>query len=406
MEFEIWKIFTSLGVPGLVLGVFYMLLKNFQWKFPVVPKAWVGPLILLFMLLVGSITFYTLTLWAPNKSNIYSSNEQQSGNDTVINTSHVFTKSFNRIATIPIGSIAYYPDSIIDLNNKSKSFFIATSHNDKHSLKVLSLVKNSITLTIDLERRPEAVFSSTDGDYLFVLLTVDYSNVNNVNEAVNNEILVFNTNDFKLKRRLYVITPQDQRLTKGVALGSQIYLTQFSLKSSLFIVNSLNGDVVKTIPLGSYPSDILVSNEGTKVYVSTETIVSVINTSTLEIIKKYRFYDRINQFDLDSKNELLYTTHWEGGISIMNILTEKIEKKPDIFSWGIAVDSTGKVIYIIDSVSGKLKAFDTNSFENISSISLGTSPKAIIKNEVDSKLYITNTEDGTISIIDCSEFRI
>ncbi|NKC17655.1 hypothetical protein CWC29_002155 [Pseudoalteromonas sp. S4498] len=69
MDIDIWKVFASLGVPGLALGVFYMLFKSFHWKFPSVPRVWVGPLILLFMLIVGSITLYALTLWAPVNAN-------------------------------------------------------------------------------------------------------------------------------------------------------------------------------------------------------------------------------------------------------------------------------------------------------------------------------------------------
>lgn len=65
MEINILKLVISLGMPGLILGVFYMLFRMFNFKFPIVPKAWVGPIIVIFMLIVGLITFYALTLWAP-----------------------------------------------------------------------------------------------------------------------------------------------------------------------------------------------------------------------------------------------------------------------------------------------------------------------------------------------------
>jgi hypothetical protein len=65
-ELEIWKIFVSLGVPGLALGVFYMLFRTFSFKFPKVPRNWVGPIIVLFMLLTSGVIFYALTLWSPS----------------------------------------------------------------------------------------------------------------------------------------------------------------------------------------------------------------------------------------------------------------------------------------------------------------------------------------------------
>lgn len=65
LEIELWKIFTSLGVPGVALGVFYMLFRTFKWEFPKVPRGWVGPIIITFMVLTSGIILYALTLFAP-----------------------------------------------------------------------------------------------------------------------------------------------------------------------------------------------------------------------------------------------------------------------------------------------------------------------------------------------------
>jgi hypothetical protein len=65
-EIELWKVFTSLGIPGLAFGVFYMLFRRFRWKFPQVPRIWVGPIIILFMLLSSGLTFYALMHFIPD----------------------------------------------------------------------------------------------------------------------------------------------------------------------------------------------------------------------------------------------------------------------------------------------------------------------------------------------------
>lgn len=65
IDIQLWKVFASLGVPGLALGVFFVLFIQFKWKFPVVPRKWVGPLIGLYMLLSSGLIFYVFTLWAP-----------------------------------------------------------------------------------------------------------------------------------------------------------------------------------------------------------------------------------------------------------------------------------------------------------------------------------------------------
>ena len=64
-EIQLWKVFASLGIPGLALGVFYMLSRQFKWKFSLIPKIWRGPIVVLFLLLLSGVTFYALTLGAP-----------------------------------------------------------------------------------------------------------------------------------------------------------------------------------------------------------------------------------------------------------------------------------------------------------------------------------------------------
>lgn len=64
-DVQIWKVFISLGVPGLALGIMYMLFKKFEWKFPALPKSWVGPILVLFMFLTSGIILTALVLWSP-----------------------------------------------------------------------------------------------------------------------------------------------------------------------------------------------------------------------------------------------------------------------------------------------------------------------------------------------------
>jgi hypothetical protein len=77
-EIDLWKVFVSLGIPGLALGIFYMLFRQFRFNFPEIPRSWIGPIVVLFMLLSTAVVFYSLSLWGP-----YSNN---SGNNGVNNS--------------------------------------------------------------------------------------------------------------------------------------------------------------------------------------------------------------------------------------------------------------------------------------------------------------------------------
>jgi len=65
MEPLIWKIFVSLGVPGLALGVLYVLFRQFKWQFPQVPRPWVGPIVVLFIVTTAGLVYAALYFWAP-----------------------------------------------------------------------------------------------------------------------------------------------------------------------------------------------------------------------------------------------------------------------------------------------------------------------------------------------------
>jgi hypothetical protein len=65
---DFWRIVAALGVPGLALGVFFMLLKGFHWRFPSVPRNWVGPIIVLFLVLTSVVVLFALNRWAPGDS--------------------------------------------------------------------------------------------------------------------------------------------------------------------------------------------------------------------------------------------------------------------------------------------------------------------------------------------------
>ena len=78
---EFWRIVVSLGVPGLALGVFYMLYKGAlqKWKFPQVPKRWVAPLVTLYLVLAAVVVLVAIHRWAPPRQAASSSSSRSSG---------------------------------------------------------------------------------------------------------------------------------------------------------------------------------------------------------------------------------------------------------------------------------------------------------------------------------------
>jgi hypothetical protein len=67
---EVWRIFASLGLPGLLLGVIYFLLRSFGFNFAQVPAAWKGGLSLVFMVLFGLLTYILIDRILPAKPGV------------------------------------------------------------------------------------------------------------------------------------------------------------------------------------------------------------------------------------------------------------------------------------------------------------------------------------------------
>ena len=59
---------VALGVPGVALGIFYLLLRTFNFQFSQISPLWTAAIAVLFLLIVGVITFYALHRWSPDRA--------------------------------------------------------------------------------------------------------------------------------------------------------------------------------------------------------------------------------------------------------------------------------------------------------------------------------------------------
>lgn len=67
MESRILRGLVTLGVPGVALGIFYLLLRSFGFSFSAIGSEASAFIAILFLLIVGGITFYALHKWAPEQ---------------------------------------------------------------------------------------------------------------------------------------------------------------------------------------------------------------------------------------------------------------------------------------------------------------------------------------------------
>lgn len=65
METKVIRSLVVLGVPGVALGIFFLLLRTFNFQFSQISNGWSAAIAILFLVIVGGVTFYTVHRWAP-----------------------------------------------------------------------------------------------------------------------------------------------------------------------------------------------------------------------------------------------------------------------------------------------------------------------------------------------------
>jgi hypothetical protein len=68
MEAKVIRSLATLGVPGVALGIFYPLLRGFNFQFSQIDPVITGLVAVLFLLLTASMTAYALHPWRPAAS--------------------------------------------------------------------------------------------------------------------------------------------------------------------------------------------------------------------------------------------------------------------------------------------------------------------------------------------------
>ncbi|MDR7024234.1 hypothetical protein [Pseudomonas peli] len=70
MDINFIRPLIALGIPGVALGIFYLLMKPQSFEFSKIDPTWSAIIVLCFLIITGAVTLYALHRWAPKtKSN-------------------------------------------------------------------------------------------------------------------------------------------------------------------------------------------------------------------------------------------------------------------------------------------------------------------------------------------------
>ncbi len=162
-----------------------------------------------------------------------------------------------------------------------------------------------------------------------------------------------------------------------------------------------------TIEVGKGPDALFLTPDEKILYVANveDTFISVIDTKQDKVIKKIDVADYPWGFTrLDNQN-LVAVSSWDKGIDIIDFTKHKVvQSKPYEFNLGgITSTKDGKYIFVVATESNKAFKIDSNSLDILDEYETGNGPDGIGISKNEDKIYITNTKDGTISIINLDD---
>ena len=159
-----------------------------------------------------------------------------------------------------------------------------------------------------------------------------------------------------------------------------------------------------TISVGKGPDAMFLTPDQKKLYIANveDTFISIINTDKDKVTKTISGIRYPWGFaQLGNTNEVAVTAY-DKQLAIINFSTDQVIREKTYSSnlGGITVDSTGQYLYIIAIDIKKVLKIDATTLDSLDSYATGNGPDGIGISKGNGKLYVTNTEDGTISIID------
>ncbi|MBS1524807.1 MAG: beta-propeller fold lactonase family protein [Bacteroidetes bacterium] len=195
----------------------------------------------------------------------------------------------------------------------------------------------------------------------------------------------------------------------GVAVsqdGARVY-TANQGSDNVSVINTATNQVISTIslPLGSEPSGICVSPDGTKVYTTDwpAASFSVINTATNTVAGTFKVSDYPWGIESSPDGSRLYLGCGNGVVVVDASTYSVIANIPTpIVAQGIAVSPDGSRIYVTTYWGNSVTVISTATNTVVNTINTGMAPDGIAISPDGSKLYTANANSNSVSVISTS----
>ncbi|MGZ3810415.1 MAG: YVTN family beta-propeller repeat protein [Mucilaginibacter sp.] len=182
------------------------------------------------------------------------------------------------------------------------------------------------------------------------------------------------------------------------------YITN-SVEKTVSVINTATNTVVVTIPVGTYPSSIAISPDGSHVYVTNEAqnVITIINTATNTVTGTIPLSSNSYSICLSPDGLKLYATIQALGIVLVyDTSTNSIVSTIGVGTspMGVATSPDGSRLYVVNSIDNNISVINTFSNTVIANVNTGAGPWDIKVSPDGTRIYVSTYQSNTISVLD------
>ncbi|RMF67691.1 MAG: YncE family protein [Calditrichaeota bacterium] len=161
---------------------------------------------------------------------------------------------------------------------------------------------------------------------------------------------------------------------------------------------------VKTIPVGKGPDALFLTPDERFLYVANveDRFISVIDTRTDKVVQTIDGADYPWGFVRLGESNLVAVSGYDKGVDLIDFTRHQIVKSQRFQHnlGGITATKDGKTLFVVATDANQVLKLDAGTLEVQDRYATGNGPDGVGVSMDGRKLYVTNTKDGTISVID------
>ena len=258
-----------------------------------------------------------------------------------------------------------------------------------NTVTVVNPATNAVTASIPVSPGPTGLDVSPDGSTVYVACTS--AKGISVIDTASNRVTPISLN---VMASQVALTPN----------GTQVYVLSPRSGNFVTILDVASRSVVATIKVGSFPSAVAFSSDGSRAYIANQYTgtVSVIDTLAKVVVNTFTAASGSSGLGVTQGGKLYVANSYVNTVSVLDASTGSPIKNLTGFSYpaALALSPDGSRAYVANATNNSVSVIDTSSDTTIATIPVGLLPMGLAVSEDGTRTYAVNQRGLSLSVID------